>query len=480
MDRTIVYPIQEPLETDMLNAYRDAMIAIGGVLQAAFGLGTSVFGLAASPVSPAGLGVTIGIGGIITESVVDSSAYSSLGVNNNALMKMGMNYAPVTLPLTAPATAGYSQIYLVQVEFVETDGSPEILPYLNPDNIDQALAGPGGDSDPQNTRRTQSAVLSLVAGTPAATGSQGAPATSPGNVPLYYVTVANGQTSIISSNIVQAPNSPFLPNDIPGLRIPVVGGTLNVYVSSTGNDANSGTSASAPFLTINGALAAVEAQYDLSSVTLQINLAAGSYGQFTVDGTNIKSKVLIQGAGSTVTTITGTTDNTVNVLYGGYCTVSGVKLTNTNPTGTGLVGGATCVFANNGSVFLIGSDVNFGTSAHGNHLWTAGAATISSDTVGRPYTISGSAGSHYFATTAGSINLVDAVVTLTGTPAFPSAFAYATQAGTISVYGNTYSGSATGQRYSAANNAIIVTNGAGASYLPGSSAGVTSNGGLYT
>jgi hypothetical protein len=230
MDRTIVYPLQVPLETDMLNANRDAMIAVGGILQGTFGLGTSVFGLAATPVSPSGMGVTIGIGGIITESVVDANAYSSLGTNSNVLMKMGMNYAPVTLPLTAPTTAGYSQVYLVQVEFVEADGSPNILPYINPSNIAQALAGPAGNDAEQNTRRTQSAVLSLVAGTPAATGSQVAPAASPGCVGLYAVTVANGQSTIVSSNIAIAPNAPFLPNNLAGLRQPVYGQQLNLYV----------------------------------------------------------------------------------------------------------------------------------------------------------------------------------------------------------------------------------------------------------
>jgi hypothetical protein len=43
----------------------------------------------------------------------------------------------------------------------------------------------------------------------------------------------------------------------------------------------------------------------------------------------------------------------------------------------------------------------------------------------------------------------------------------------------TYSGAATGSRYGAALNGVIQTNGGGATYFPGNSAGSTSVGGQY-
>ena len=46
-------------------------------------------------------------------------------------------------------------------------------------------------------------------------------------------------------------------------------------------------------------------------------------------------------------------------------------------------------------------------------------------------------------------------------------------------FGNTYSGTATGVRYTAEYLSLIQTNGAGASGLPGSSAGSTASGGVY-
>jgi hypothetical protein len=474
MDRTIVYPLQVPLETDMLNANRDAMIAVGGILQGTFGLGTSVFGLAATPVSPSGMGVTIGIGGIITESVVDANAYSSLGTNSNVLMKMGMNYAPVTLPLTAPTTAGYSQVYLVQVEFVEADGSPNILPYINPSNIAQALAGPAGNDAEQNTRRTQSAVLSLVAGTPAATGSQVAPAASPGCVGLYAVTVANGQSTIVSSNIAIAPNAPFLPNNLAGLRQPVYGQQLNLYVSPSGSDTNPGTSAQYPFQTINAALASAAQNYDFANASVTINLAAGNYAGCEVNGAAISTPVKILGntASPNTVTITGTGADCVWSINGASVSITGVTCIMGSTSSQGIA----CLHAQGGTIG-IGPGVVLGSSA-GYHIACQTGGFIGVALGATSYKVTGSALAHWYCDSNGIIGTFGVTLTLTGTPNFSVAFADVS-GGELQCYGMTFSGSATGIRYSVGNYGIIITNGGGASYLPGSTAGTQAVNGTY-
>jgi hypothetical protein len=71
-------------------------------------------------------------------------------------------------------------------------------------------------------------------------------------------------------------------------------------------------------------------------------------------------------------------------------------------------------------------------------------------------------------------------ITITGTPAFTGEFALARRVAAIQCNGNTFSGSATGVRYLADNNGVIFTNGGGATYLPGDSAGSTASGGQYT
>jgi hypothetical protein len=65
-------------------------------------------------------------------------------------------------------------------------------------------------------------------------------------------------------------------------------------------------------------------------------------------------------------------------------------------------------------------------------------------------------------------------LTLTSTPAFSGAFAEATRAAVIICTGNTYTGAATGKRYDASVNGVLVI---GADVLPGNVAGTTATGG---
>ena len=94
MDRQIVYPLQVPLETDILNVARDGMIACRrNPADAGRGAATVVVGLGATPVSPAGMGVTLAPGTITQATEVDpTNGYSTLGIDTNATMKMGMSY----------------------------------------------------------------------------------------------------------------------------------------------------------------------------------------------------------------------------------------------------------------------------------------------------------------------------------------------------------------------------------------------------
>ena len=99
-------------------------------------------------------------------------------------------------------------------------------------------------------------------------------------------------------------------------------------------------------------------------------------------------------------------------------------------------------------------------------------------TIGTNYTISGGAIAHWQSNPFGWIQCGGRTITLTGTPAFSSNFATALF-GYMNVSTCTFSGSATGVRYSATLNGIINTGGGGATYLPGNSAGSFATGGQY-
>jgi hypothetical protein len=96
------------------------------------------------------------------------------------------------------------------------------------------------------------------------------------------------------------------------------------------------------------------------------------------------------------------------------------------------------------------------------------------------YTISASASAHYKLWSKGLIEVVAVTITLTGTPAWGNAFAYCYGVSVLDVEAvPTFSGSATGTRYNVQWNGFIDTLGAGSTYLPGNSAGIAVNGGLY-
>lgn len=95
------------------------------------------------------------------------------------------------------------------------------------------------------------------------------------------------------------------------------------------------------------------------------------------------------------------------------------------------------------------------------------------------YTISGGAGNHLQALLDSAVRCTDHVVTLIGTPAFSTAYAFAGLASTVWGANTTFSGSATGTRYVGTTNGVLETGGGGPSYFPGDTAGVLQTGGQY-
>jgi hypothetical protein len=194
-----------------------------------------------------------------------------------------------------------------------------------------------------------------------------------------------------------------------------------------------------------------------------IQVGNGSY----TDAVNLKSLigaglVTIQGDDTTPSnvTISTTSDNAIEAIgVVGRWRISGFK-TQTTTSGTNIhLDGSTTSLA-------IGAH-EFGASA-GFHTFVLGNAKLTFDT---DYTISGGAGYHWRAFDGGGIFAAALTITLTGTPAFSTAFAIAARQGRMLVYSNTFSGSATGQRYIVQSLGLIYTNGAGTSYLPGNSSG---------
>lgn len=250
----------------------------------------------------------------------------------------------------------------------------------------------------------------------------------------------------------------------------VLAANRSYYVRTDGSDSSCNGSASVAagtgncaFLTIQKAINVISS-LDIGIYNVSINVADGTYtGANTVNGPWLGSGT-VSVVGNTTTpanvVINPTSATCFAVKNGGSLSVSGVEL-------RGNVG----LNADNGGSISVGSSVRFGAATAYQVYATGGSIVFSAN-----YSIVGGAISHLVAEAGGRIRGTSLTITLTGTPAFSGQFVAANAPGAAVVYFlNTFSGSATGSRYNAANGGYISVNGAGTSYLPGNASGTGTN-----
>ncbi|MGH8299472.1 MAG: hypothetical protein ACRES6_09350 [Steroidobacteraceae bacterium] len=209
MDRQIVYPQAQALETDLLSAQRNTLIGLGLVLQDLLGTASVAAGFGVTPGT--GLTVSVAAGRIYSLQNVDNTAYSSLGIDTALqVIKQGILAAAATLNCPAPTTSGDSINYLIQGTYEDVDGVPAVLSYFDSQNPSQPFAGQNNSGTAQYTVRQGQAIVAAKAGTQAATGSQTTPAPDSGYIGLAVVTVAYGASSISSGNITAYASAPFI------------------------------------------------------------------------------------------------------------------------------------------------------------------------------------------------------------------------------------------------------------------------------
>lgn len=251
----------------------------------------------------------------------------------------------------------------------------------------------------------------------------------------------------------------------------MLAGNRTYFVRTDGSDANNGhaDTAGGAFLTIQKALN-VAASLDMAGFTVTIQIGDGTYTDAltipaTVGQASASALVLAGNSGASANVIISTTTSSaITTPTGTRCLVKNLEL-RTTTSGFGLnADGGTIQFQN----------VRFGACAQGHIMCQNNGAAFATGN----YAISGASPIHWNARSGGVINAEARTVTLTGTPAFGSAFA-SCQNGEISCGGMTFAGSATGTRYSTTLDGVINTAGGGAVYLPGNAAGSAATGGQY-
>ncbi len=245
------------------------------------------------------------------------------------------------------------------------------------------------------------------------------------------------------------------------------------YVRTDGSDTNNGladTSGGA-FATMQKALDVV-GTLDLSIYDVTVQVGAGTYtAGVSLSGAFVGAgAVTLRGDPTTPTNVIISTTGSHCISASGdgaHLNVSGFKLQTTTS--------GSCLSAGKGARISVTGAIEFGTCA--TYHCAADASNI--DLTSISYKISGGAGVHFASVSGANISAVNCTVTLTGTPAFATAFAYATSLSMVVSLLMTYSGSATGKRYDISGNSVVNTFGGGASALPGGTAGSTATGGQY-
>lgn len=241
------------------------------------------------------------------------------------------------------------------------------------------------------------------------------------------------------------------------------------YVRTDGNDANNGltNTAGGAFLTIQHAIdVAVSLDNNGYDVTIQVG-----------NGTYVTGVVLKPYVGSGKLNLLGnpaTPSSCVisvasgNAIYGedaGKWKLGGFRL---------AAAAGTCLYGR--GVIQIGVIHPIEVNTSSRHLFAFLGAEIS---IEANWSIVGSAPLHMQASYSGKIFAISRTCTLIGTPNFSTCFAYSQDHGLLQIFAITFSGSGTGPRYVVTGNSVIQTGSAGATYLPGNSAGLVATGGQY-
>lgn len=247
------------------------------------------------------------------------------------------------------------------------------------------------------------------------------------------------------------------------------------YVRTDGSDSNTGLvdSAGGAFLTIQKAIDVVFETLDLGGFDVTIDVGNGTYtGAVSATSPQVGAgTITISGDTTTPSNVVlSVADSCITVSGGTKLSVQGLKLQNT--------AGWACINADADGFVTITGKMEFGASTSQRHISaTAGGKVFA---VGIEEITSGSAVAHYSVASGGYIQILFPTWTLSGTPAFSTAFAHSESAGVMLIPASAgTTGTATGKRYNVVTNGVVNTGGGGASYFPGNAAGTTATGGQY-
>lgn len=281
MDRQTIYSGQVVRTVDHLQQSQNAMVALAKFCGAVLGSTSILNGFTCTPTTPASLNVLVTPGEVYQMGNLEQSSWSVLNQDtSHSILKQGILLDAATFGITPPGTVGFSQNFLVEVQYQDVDSGLTLLPYFNASNPSLPYSGPGNSGTSQNTVRKGVAAVQVKAGVAAATGTQTTPTPDVGWIGAFVVTVANGAATITSGNISVYSAAPFLLTTLPNVPANIQSGTWVTY-----NDVGSVNA-----VAINMSPATAIKQ----GTTLRIKMATSPTGACTLDcreGSGAKSIV---------------------------------------------------------------------------------------------------------------------------------------------------------------------------------------------
>src|SRR6185437_2130983 len=120
-----------------------AMVALAKLAEAVLGTSTIVDGLAVTPTTPASLNVILTAGQILQLENLEATTWSSVAADTaHSILKQGIALDPQTFGITPPGTVGFSQVFLLEVQYQDVDAGSLVLPYFNASNPASPFNGP--------------------------------------------------------------------------------------------------------------------------------------------------------------------------------------------------------------------------------------------------------------------------------------------------------------------------------------------------
>lgn len=288
------------------------------------------------------------------------------------------------------------------------------------------------------------------------------------NAPLGFVLLGPGQ----QAKIVSDGSNYTVANTPDRVRL---GADTAIYVSTTGDNANTALTTNMPLLTVQAAVDIVAKYYDLNGFTLTIQLADGTYTDtfhvYTPWVGGATENVIINGNETTPSNVY-LYSQIIGVIAYAQGAGAGFAIRNCGMRSTNSI----CISAAHGASIWF-KNIIFGASTNAHIYAMYGARIITQG----GYTISGGARFHITIDINSSfITSVSTPVILLNTPAISENFINLRGCAVAHTQNFSFSGGATGTRYYAASNSSIITGGKGTSYFPGSIAGSLSGYSTYT